>query len=484
MGRATPRRTRPIRGAPRAGSGRGRARRLRRRARSGVVWAVSTALPGSPPRPGASRAEDGGKALLTANLQHASVRPWRSYWRLHTPAGSVPRLPETPCHVVLRRRRRAHPHLHHAARRATPAAGPPRAPAAAAPAGRHHTTHAHRRLAAVGLLLVIFVLLVLGVQCCRTAARDTALKDYNRDVSAVMTRTASERSPSRSSSCSTGRHAGRRPPGPRPTSCASSPRRRSRRARGFSVPGDLDQRAAGPAAGARPPRRGAREDRRPLPSALADGARQRARRPRRRSTRSPARCARSTPPTSSTPSACAPYIQEALADAGINGPVASPAELVPPGRPAGCERRRVAGALGAQRAGGGTGANADPRARPPRARAARASRSAARRCSPRRRSTASPASGQRRLQRHVPEPGRQRRVRRRRARSPSARLGSADRARRRSTRRREQPRRPSHVPLGQAPPIGTPMTITVEIAGPGREEHRQQQADLHGIFSR
>ena len=171
---------------------------------------------------------------------------------------------------------------------------------------------------------------------------------------------------------------------------------------------------------------------------------------------------RSWPPTSSTPSASSPLIEQALDEHDITGqPIAHEPFLPDIGW---LDAAFVAQA--ADRARRRARDQRPIRPRHPRPRAARRRRSAT--TDPRSPASTNrvPAGAEPGVQRHVRQPGRERRVRRQRQdrASAAARAKPITVAEDASTRpRTAAPRSTVQIPLGTAPPIGTPVTVTVQI---------------------
>ena len=132
-----------------------------------------------------------------------------------------------------------------------------------------------------------------------TAARSNALKDYNRDVTALIQRVRQQVGKPFFDAHGAAARADRRTSRSQVNQLRSPPRTTSSAPRALDVPGDMKRRPAQP--------RLVLQLRADGPAARSptdpDGARPRPDRRRPRSTRSPARCRRSSPPTSSTPSA-------------------------------------------------------------------------------------------------------------------------------------------------------------------------------------
>jgi hypothetical protein len=214
----------------------------------------------------------------------------------------------------------------------------------------------NRRLAALGVLLVIFVVLVVGVQSCRSSARDNKLKNYNRDVSAVIQDSDAQVAKPFFRLLNSGSTQAADLQG-QTNQLRLVAEEDARRARGFSVPGNLGPAQADLLLALDLRAEALAKIADALPGALADGAdnRQTAENAVNRIAGQMRAFDASDVVYSQR---TAPYIQQALNDAGISGQRIAQSSFLPDAR--WLIPDNVAGALGAQRAGGGRGANATP----------------------------------------------------------------------------------------------------------------------------
>jgi hypothetical protein len=235
----------------------------------------------------------------------------------------------------------------------------PRRPATAGggrPPGGTDATLRNRRLVALGVLVVIFIVLIFGIQSCRHSARDTKLKNYNRDVSAVIQDSDQQVAKPFFQLLNSGNTQASDLQG-QTNQVRLVAEEDARRARGFDVPGNLGaaQQTLLLALDLRAEALAKIADE--LPSALADGADN-----RQTAERAVNRIAGQMRAFDASDviysQRTAPYIQEALNDAGISGQQIAQSSFLPD--PRWLTADAVAQALGAQRAGGGRGANENP----------------------------------------------------------------------------------------------------------------------------
>ena len=356
---------------------------------------------------------------------------------------------------------------HRRARRRRAEARPDRQTARAAPGGRPRRA---RRCSPSCI--------VLGFKGCLDSRKDNALKDYNRNVTAVINDSDQSVGKPFFQRMSNGARNRRRTCRSQINQLRLAAEDDVKRAKAFDVPGDMGAAQRNLELVLNLRAEGLTQDRRPDPGR----ARPRADLRGRRSTRSPARCRPSWPPTSSTPSASAPLIKDALDKNDVKRPADRRQPLHDRHLVAGAGHRRLAPRP--RRGGGTTGTPA----------------------SRRRACTATGSTGHEHRRRHAAARGagrgQPRPVRRPTRPSPSSSPTRAtttsptSRSRSRSSRRRgkaiavTQDDRPDQ---GQADVDGEhparrrrrrparPTTVTVAIAKvPGEKNDRQQPLELHG----